>query len=802
MKLPPNIAPHKRRILTATSILLSLIILLISTPYVIQIQITKLLKEFGAQEAYVEDVNFNPFYGVIEVSDLKFSSSTAKNQHIKKLSTNVRLLSLFSKRIHLQDLAINGINFTIETDKSGEATFGGLIIPEAENSPKEDSQKSSPWGFGIDSLLLTHINIDYRSPKLTGQLELEHLQLVELANWDSNRESPFKLKAKLNNDPIIIEGEMLPFAKDPTFSGKAILKQIELKPFSLLVSQIENLSGQLSINSSIKVTQHADSSIELTHDGKVQLDQLKLKVPDAEIVQEQLQWQGKLHLAIKDGDTHPSTDSVITLKGIAITVKEKPLVAIDTLSTAIKFDDLQQIALAESSIGNIVIGKNLYKPDEKGGLAENLLSTQKIIIPNIEITDRQQLAIDKIALSGMTSTLRRNNAKIWIPISLMPISPTREDGTEELAESPASTAPPEENSKPISIQIGEITLDGENHILFDDQGVAPPYRADLSIKELAIKQINSSLPKQASPVFIQATIDKYGKLDIEGSVQPFAEKPVLALNSTIKAIPLSSLSSYTIPMMGYVLTSGQLDSTAKITMDKGKIGGEIGLTLNGLEVESASAKEMKKVDQKSIESQMNIPLGTALNMLRDSNRTITLNIPISGSSDNPNIDPSDVINTAIAKAMKKGALSYLISSLQPYGSLISLAKVVGESAMKVRLEPIKFSASSTEVNHETKAYLAKVVKLMGDRPELNIKVCGVAVEADHQALLAKAIASAKRKALKKKVVKGAPATKPIVPTISDEQLLALAKKRATAAKDILIGELKADTTHLIDCKPS
>lgn len=212
---------------------------------------------------------------------------------------------------------------------------------------------------------------------------------------------------------------------------------------------------------------------------------------------------------------------------------------------------------------------------------------------------------------------------------------------------------------------------------------------------------------------------------------------------------------------------------------------------------------------------MSIPLGIALNMLRDKNRTIKLTIPISGNTNNPDIDPSDVINTVLATALKKGAMSYLISSMQPYGALISLAKMAGDGAMKVRLEPVKFESTSVAINETTRDYLPKVVKLMADRPEINIKVCGVATESDYQTLLATATTAAKAKhavaltkyeTLVKKSPKGKPLSTPapqlVIPTIEDEQLLKLAKGRVISVKDLLITQLKADATHLIDCQPS
>ena len=793
MKSLKSLSPYKRQIITLSSVTLTLIVVLIATPYIIQSKITRLLLEFGAQEASVADVNLNPFSGVVEITDLRFSTAKAQNQQLSKLSANVHWLSLFNKWIHLKSINLDGLDLSIEIDESGKPIIGGLMIPESGKSDYKENKKSKPWGFGIDALALSQININYQDTKLKSQLNIEELHIGELANWNGEQESPLSLKAKLNDDAIEFIGKALPFAKNPTFSGKAMLKQVELTPFAPLVPQLSRLTGQLSLDSTVNLVQRADSAIEMTHSGEFKLENLKVQNPDVSIEQEQLTWNGTVGLIIKEGKLLSSMDALLTLKGVKAATAETDLAALSALSTTIKFDSLENITLLENSIEQLVIGNKLYKATSEKEQGKNLLFITKISIPTISFSEMNRLEIDNVAVAGVTSMIRRNKEGAWVPLTLVEAFPQQTAPAENRGdEEPAAT----------TFKIGKFMLSGENHILFDDLGVTPPYRANLLIKTLEVGTIDSTQPDIASPVHLLAAVDKHSEIAIEGTIKPFASKPTLELSNTIKALPLSTLSSYSVPLMGYTLTSGQLDSKADVRMGKGKIDGEIKLTLNALEVESVVSKEPKTEDSKDLDSQLNIPLGTALNMLRDKNRTIKLTIPISGDSDNPDIDPSDVINTAIAKAMKEGAMSYLIASLQPYGALISLVKMAGDAAMKVRLEPIIFESASATVSGNTKEYLPKVVKLMADRPELNIKVCGVAVESDHQILLAEATAAAEREALKKKVPRGQPVPKPVTPTISDEQLLELAKARVAAVKDLLITELKADATHLIDCQPT
>lgn len=822
MKSLQKLSPHKRKIITVVSVALTLIVILIATPYIMQSKITKLLLEFGAQEASIADINLNPFSGEIEITDLRFSTARAGNQQLSKLSINVHLLSIFKKWIHLKSIDISGLNLSIEIDESGQPIIGGLALPLSEPTDKKAVKESKPWGFGIDAIALSQINIDYQDTKLKSQLNIEALHIGELANWNGEQESPFSLKAKLNDNVIEFVGKALPFAKDPTFSGKVMLQQIELKPFAVLVPQLTSLTGQVSLDSAINLVKRADSAIELTHTGEFKLENLKVQNPDIAIAQEQLTWNGTVALTINENKILTSMDALLTLKGVKATTGDTTLAALSALSSSIKFASLENVTLLDNSIEQLVVGNNLYKATSEKEQDKNLLSIVKISIPTISLSKMSRLEVDNVAVTGVTSMIRRNKAGTWLPLTLVEALPQ-----------PTATTKNSEKEEPATttFKIGKFILSGENHILFDDLGVSPPYRANLSIKTLEVGTIDSAQADIASPLHLLAAIDKHSEISVTGTIKPFAAKPTMALSNTIKALPLSTLSSYSVPLMGYSLTSGQLDSKAEVKMGKGKIDGELRLTLNALEVESVVREKPRTEDSKEgdaqanqpaqsgqsgqsdqakspkdLDSQLNIPLGTALNMLRDKNRTIKLTIPISGDSDNPDIDPSDVINTAIAKAMKEGAMSYLIASLQPYGALISLVKMAGDAAMKVRLEPIQFVPTSARVSNKTKEYLPKVVKLMTDRPELNIKVCGVAVESDHQSLLAEAMAAAKREALKKRIAKGEskdkPTAKPVVPTISDEQLLELARTRVVAVKDLLITELKADATHLIDCQPT
>ncbi|MCW8826716.1 MAG: DUF748 domain-containing protein, partial [Gammaproteobacteria bacterium] len=338
MKSFKELSKNRRRLAISGIVALSLIIVLVATPYIIQSKLTKLLLEMGAQEASIEDINLNPFSGVVEITGLSFSTAEVKNQKLAKLSLNVHLLSLFKKWIHLKDFTMDGLNLAIEIDDSGKPIIGGLTIPESPESDNKEEKESKPWGFGIDAIALSMINIDYRDPKLKSNLNIEELNIGELANWNGEQASPLSLKAKLNDNKIEFSGKALPFAKDPTFTGKTMIKQVELKPFAPFVPQLTVLSGLVSLNSTVELIQRADKTIEVTHTGEFKLEKLNVQNPDMTLTQEQLTWNGTFGLTMKEEQLHSSMDAQLILKGIHASSAETELVALSALSTTIKFD--------------------------------------------------------------------------------------------------------------------------------------------------------------------------------------------------------------------------------------------------------------------------------------------------------------------------------------------------------------------------------------------------------------------------------------------------------------------------------
>ncbi|MFH1728334.1 MAG: hypothetical protein ABIA04_07945 [Pseudomonadota bacterium] len=128
-----------------------------------------------------------------------------------------------------------------------------------------------------------------------------------------------------------------------------------------------------------------------------------------------------------------------------------------------------------------------------------------------------------------------------------------------------------------------------------------------------------------------------------------------------------------------------------------------------------------------------MPLDYALSILRDKNNDVKLSLPITGNIENPDFNINSIIFKTLGKALKMASVSILKNLFQPYGALITvvkLAKMGGDYITRIQLDPILFDAGSTNVNQQIKEYLEIVKKLMNEKIELRLTICGIATDAD------------------------------------------------------------------------
>ena len=275
----------------------------------------------------------------------------------------------------------------------------------------------------------------------------------------------------------------------------------------------------------------------------------------------------------------------------------------------------------------------------------------------------------------------------------------------------AEPAKPAESGPAPVIKVGPIVLTG-GKVQFSDYFIQPNYSADLSELKGRLSAFSSEAPVgQAEPQM--ADLEIKGKaqgtatLDIGGKINPLAKPLALDIRTQMNDLELSPLSPYSIKYAGYGIERGKLymDVNYKVQPD-GQLTASNKLVLRQLtfgdKVEGAPAS---------------LPVKLAVALLSDRNGVIDLDVPLSGSLNDPQFRLAPIVFKVLGNIIMKAVTA-------PF-ALLSGAFSGGDESGGV-----SFAPGSAQLDAKAKDQLAKIVKSLNDRPALKMTVVGEAREAE------------------------------------------------------------------------
>ncbi len=402
---------------------------------------------------------------------------------------------------------------------------------------------------------------------------------------------------------------------------------------------------------------------------------------------------------------------------------------------------------------------------------ETYLKTTSIAINNIDLQYPASVSIGEIIISDLDAALLKDSAGNL----LAKAKPT---GTEPTAAN-NNTPSQQEQSPALIFNIDRLSIEGNSALTFSDASITPQFNIKLAPLSFSLGRINSANPTAKTALSLSAGINEIGTTKLTGHLSPFADKLTVNLNNILAELELPMLSPYTEQAIGYQLRQGRLSAQTILEIK----GDQLQVT-NKLTLTKLSVKESDPEKAQGLIEQLEMPLDSALNLLRDGNDNIVFDFPINGSLNDPHFKLSGVMKLAIGKGMKMAAMKYLTNALQPLGTILLVKDIVGIIA-KPRFKSLAFEAGKYELNNDTTAYLDKLGKLLSNRPKLTISLCGVANQ-DDQAALSSTEQQPKKTELTAETAK--------------EQLHALASMRARNARAHL-RQQGIDNSQLFACNP-
>lgn len=761
------------------------------------------LLEQGAEQAEIHKVRLNPFMGRLGIEGFSFQFPEAEPVSIQQLSLEWHWRSLWSRRVHINSLQVAQASTPLLVNDQ-QIQLGELMIWQATeaSAPEQEETVSAPWFVQVDSVQFTDWRVPVRLFETDTGLHIRQLALSALDSSASEQPMHLDFTGDINDDPVKWQTDITAFAEQPVIAGHWQFDGLDLSRFAPLMGEgMAQLRGVLAGDTQLRLLVK-EQGVELDQDGNLSLTDFTL--PDI-LTSQSLAWSGKTHLSLTFDDAVGSLELngslnsqqlQPVLEGLDVTAGEANwngelrmpvLNDPDTLSTAAALA-FKQLRVADTLNEQSIASAKLVGMKIEPGLQ---VSMEKVALANIALVTQQypdaDLALQQLQLSG----LQYSSAGLSIQDSSMTdlaLAIVRDkQGDWQLPYVAVENDEPETGeteSKPLPVEIGLFQLTGNNRIVFDDRSVAPSAKNTLLVEQLQVKDIATENKGNWSPFALTLKQGDYGKLDFKGKLRNPGSKMDLEMQSEIKQIDLHAWSSYLASATGYQVAHGMLDSTLDVKVTQGQLDANTEWLLNQLAVERADDTRAQQM-----EASMSMPLDSALSMLRDGDDNIRLKIPVTGDLQSPDFDISDVMNKAIATALKKTTMTYLKYALQPYGALLMLGEAVGSRAGEVKFAPIEFMPADVTLSSESLDYLTKLGGLLQERPGMQVKVCGIGVLAD--------LTDEQRQLLAQQAT-----DKPVLDEALKAALLELAGQRAAEVKRQLVEQYGIKPEQIFTCLPN
>jgi len=264
------------------------------------------------------------------------------------------------------------------------------------------------------------------------------------------------------------------------------------------------------------------------------------------------------------------------------------------------------------------------------------------------------------------------------------------------AAAPAPIVPEKREALPIAI--GKLEL-AHGNVNLSDFFVRPNYAANLT--DVA-GTITATSAEQAGDVAISARVDRTAPVEVSGRIQPFAKELSLDLTAKARDVDLPPLTPYSVKYAGYGIEKGKLTFDVHYKIEDRKLTATNRLVLDQLTF------NRERIDSPTATK---LPVLLAVSLLQDRNGVIDLQLPISGTLDDPKFSVFGIIVQVIVNLIGKAATA-------PFALLASAFGGGPE------LSTVPFAPGSDRLGDEGGKRVETLGKALADRPGLKLEIGG------------------------------------------------------------------------------
>jgi Domain of Unknown Function (DUF748) len=288
------------------------------------------------------------------------------------------------------------------------------------------------------------------------------------------------------------------------------------------------------------------------------------------------------------------------------------------------------------------------------------------------------------------------------PIDAEP-APTKPAPTKPAPNKPVATqhagnpapAPAAEATMPMAIK--KIVLH-ESQANFADLTVQPNFATGVKSIEGTVLGLSSN-PNTRAKVDIHGAVDAFSPVAVTGEVNVLSATLYTDLEMSFRNMELSTFNPYSGKFAGYNITKGKLTTLLHYKVNGRKLDAQHHITVEQLEFGDKTASK----------DAVSLPIKLAVALLKDRNGVIDLDIPVTGTLDDPSFSLAPIIWKVFVSIIEKAVTA-------PFALL---GRLFGGGP---DLQFIDFRPGMADLDAVAAGKVQAMVKALNERPQLKIEV--------------------------------------------------------------------------------
>lgn len=317
-----------------------------------------------------------------------------------------------------------------------------------------------------------------------------------------------------------------------------------------------------------------------------------------------------------------------------------------------------------------------------------------------------RLRVAGIEYASKPARLRIATITANSPYARLIIAPDQSINVSKVLSAPSGSTPapvqtvqgaPTKNPPPLPMSIGAVrVVNGAAN--FADFWIQPNYAVNLQNMNGSILGLSSD-PRSRAKVQFEGTVDKYAPAKIAGDINLLSAALYTDLKVSFKGVEMTSVTPYSGRFAGYKIEKGKLSIDVAYLVENRTLQARQKFIIDQLELG-------ERVES---EDAVRLPLKLAVALLKDRNGVIDIDLPMSGSLDDPQFRMGPLIWKAFVGLLTKAATA-------PFALLGSLFG--GGEEMNL----IEFDPGTSALDAAAQEKLASIGKALTERPSLQLEV--------------------------------------------------------------------------------